>query len=500
MNLKIGDAGRLIRGKHQYVIFYKYNYYDNKNEFYHNIIGTSWQVPIHKAEFNVTMPKDISPSDVGLSIGRNGVQGFNGGAYYSVGNQRNITGQTTRILNPGEGITVRVQVPAKYFKKHANFTAIIVISLELLLTLIAFLTWYVYGKDEPVTPIVNFYPPKGMNPLETELAYKGTASTKGIVGLLIDLAHRGYIKITDNGHQWSLNKIKDYDGIKPEEKTFMNSIFKNKTVIVQQSDLTYSRTFYTDCANIIADINKRRERIFYQNSISFAVKFKMFLYILGLLFLTIFSASGYNIFNIAQNFFLILFPTIALCVIIGYFNSGRTNACTTLFFIVWSAGFGGIPLLMFLLTSHIQNIPSIFIGLAGLIASGICLYQLPKRNPAGQRMLNDLLGLKHFIEVAEKSRLQRLAEQDPEYFYNVLPSAYILDVSDKWINKFESIMEINPDWYSGSGFNTTSFNNFVTTTQAVSAPSVANGGVSTSSSGGGGHSGGGGGGGGGGSW
>jgi uncharacterized membrane protein len=75
----------------------------------------------------------------------------------------------------------------------------------------------------------------------------------------------------------------------------------------------------------------------------------------------------------------------------------------------------------------------------------------------------------------------------------------VLDVSDKWIKQFESIMTLQPEWYSGNVLNVHNFNTFANNMSSVSIPSTSNGGVS-SSSGGGGHSGGGGGGGGGGSW
>ena len=228
----------------------------------------------------------------------------------------------------------------------------------------------------------------------------------------------------------------------------------------------------------------------------------MFVCSASLFLLTVFALSGYNIFFIFQNFFLVLFPTIALIVLISTFSSGKVDACSTIFIIVWASVFGGIPLIMLIGTCLInsQTLPVGLLGLAGLVISCICLYQLPKRNPAGRRLLNEILGLKHFIEVAEKSRLKTLVEQNPEYFYNVLPSAYILDVSDKWIDKFESIMQINPEWYSGGAFSTANFNSFAYSAMAVSSPSTSNGGVSHSSGGGGGCSGGGGGGGGGGGW
>ena len=134
-----------------------------------------------------------------------------------------------------------------------------------------------------------------------------------------------------------------------------------------------------------------------------------------------------------------------------------------------------------------------------MLVAGVCIYQLPKRNPRGQIYLNNLEGLKHFIDVAERPKLQQLVENDPEYFYNVLPAAYILGVSDKWIKQFESITSLNPEWYSGTRISTARFSDFTNSFHSASVPSTANGGISRSS-GGGGFAGGGGGGGGGGSW
>ena len=117
-------------------------------------------------------------------------------------------------------------------------------------------------------------------------------------------------------------------------------------------------------------------------------------------------------------------------------------------------------------------------------------------------MLGEVLGLKQFIEVAEKYRLEKLLSENPSYVYDVLPYAYVLDVSDKWIKKFESIMTLNPEWNNGNLIGTNSFHTFANNFMSVTIPTVSNGGVSSSSSsgGGGGFSGGGGGGGGGGSW
>ena len=109
--------------------------------------------------------------------------------------------------------------------------------------------------------------------------------------------------------------------------------------------------------------------------------------------------------------------------------------------------------------------------------------------------------------LAEHDKLVALVEQDPKYFYNILPYAWVLNVSDKWAKKFETIAIQPPDWYYGYNgmFHPVLFmNNFNHSMNAVqssmvSHPSSSGGGGGGGFSGGG-FSGGGGGGGGGGSW
>ncbi|MBP5214983.1 MAG: DUF2207 domain-containing protein, partial [Alphaproteobacteria bacterium] len=146
-----------------------------------------------------------------------------------------------------------------------------------------------------------------------------------------------------------------------------------------------------------------------------------------------------------------------------------------------------------------QNIKvAIFGGICFVIAL-ICLIEFPKLNIYGQQIKGHLKGLKKFIEVAEKPRLEKMVEEDPKYFYKILPFAYILGVSDKWIKQFESIMIKPVEEFGSRPLTVSRFNNFTRSFGNTTLPSTQNGGISRSS-GGGGFSGGGHGGGGGGSW
>lgn len=116
---------------------------------------------------------------------------------------------------------------------------------------------------------------------------------------------------------------------------------------------------------------------------------------------------------------------------------------------------------------------------------------MPKRTKYGNEMLGKIKGFKKFLETAEKQKLEAMVMENPTYFYDILPFTYVLGVSDKWIEKFETISLQAPNWYDGySSFNAASFGSFINSTM-TSASSAMSSSPSSSSSGGGGSSGGG---------
>ena len=90
--------------------------------------------------------------------------------------------------------------------------------------------------------------------------------------------------------------------------------------------------------------------------------------------------------------------------------------------------------------------------------------------------------------------------ENPEYFYDVLPYAMVFGLEEKWGKKFEGLLTTQPDWYVGPGyymFWPMHFNRQIT---AKINTTIAQNIAKTASTTAGGFSGGGGGGGGGGSW
>ena len=66
-------------------------------------------------------------------------------------------------------------------------------------------------------------------------------------------------------------------------------------------------------------------------------------------------------------------------------------------------------------------------------------------------LLGRVLGFKDFIRTAELDKLNELVEEDPQYFYHIMPYAYVLGLSNRWIKNFEDMpMQVAPTWFRGS--------------------------------------------------
>lgn len=527
--LKIGDPNKTLKGDKNYLISYLYNLGKDPSkdfdEFYFNIIGNEWDTIINNVTFTIKMPKEFDASKLGFSYGEKGST-QNEGIKYEV-NGNIIKGSLNTHLMPGEGLTVRLELPEGYFvNASSNFDLYMICALVLpiVFLIISFLLWKKFGKDDQVVETVEFYPPQGFNSAEVGFLYHGAATSEGVVSLLIYLANKGYLKINEIESQgifgknktFQIEKIKEYDGLNEDEKTFFDGLFTPKLNlfgktepqknIVTESDLT--NNFYTVTNRIISNINRKenKEKIFEKSSINkYIYIFLMILISLGLItarpvleysdFPTLIAAMILPAFS---GVFLVSSISGQGIEINGKLTKGFISILVSLVFFVIM---GVIPWMIFVYPALSLDPLYIIIYFIGYICIlGIMFFGsiMSKRTAYGNQMLGKLKGFRNFLETAEKDRLESLVMNDPSYFYNILPYTYVLGVSEKWIEKFETIAIQPPSWYSGSTtFNMHSFGTFMNSTMQSAQSSMTS---SPSSSSGGGSSGGGSGGGGGGSW
>jgi hypothetical protein len=303
---------------------------------------------------------------------------------------------------------------------------------------------------------------------------------------------------------FTLIKLKGYYEDNEIEKLFFDGLFKESDIVTCE-DLKYK--FYTTINKISKILNAKQNKykLFERKSLECR-------WIIGLMMIISFvaitakPAIEYLGFEILP--FVTLFPGIGIITLLSLFNPknvGIANRIASLLFgTIFALLFGGIPWTLLMLPALLQD--SIYlitypIGLMCVIITFLIMKVMPKRTDYGIKILGKIRGFKRFLETAEKEKLEALVMEHPTYFYDILPYTYVLGISNKWIEKFQTITVEAPTWYYGSDtFNVTSFGTFMNSAM-VSATSAMTSSYSSSSGGsGGGSSGGGSGGGGGGSW
>lgn len=519
--LKIGSADKTINGKHSYTISYDYDIGLDKNnkydELYFNIIGTNWDTDISNVTFKITMPKEFDASKLGFSYGEYGESNTDNISYDVDGNV--ITGSFEGTLLAGEGLNVRMELPEGYFIRKSVSSSLLecwYYIIPILGVIVAYVVWKKYGKDDQVVDVVSFYPPENMNSLDVAFAKKGSVNSNDAVSLLVYLASKGYIKIVEDKKsksRFTIQKVKEYDGNNKEEELFFRGLFKKVWDSISSDELNES--FYLTINSILTKKNSTANRKEIFNSKSSNKRYILFLFMLITSSLsTIIPALGYKLSDVIFSIIICNLIGIVALIIVGiiYDNNctkkGLNSALGFAFFFVLALAVANFTIIGF------EYIYYDTVYLIGFILCMVCTYLIyffylivTKRTEYGNKVLGEVNGFKKFLETAEKDKLESLVHDDPAYFYNILPYAYVLGVSDAWIKQFEGIAIAPPDWYeSADTFDYYRFNRSLNRTihsasrVMNSVPQSSGGSSSGGGFSGGGFSGGGSGGGGGSSW
>lgn len=509
VELKIGDADTTLRGNKSYTISYDYALGDNKvsdyDELYYNIIGTQWDTTISNVTFSIHMPKNFDTSKIGFTHGTQGSSQTDGITYEVDGNT--ITGEYNSDLSSYNGLTVRIELPEGYFviKDYQKYIDYAVIALFIGLVVITFVLWLKNGKDRPVVETVEFYPPEDLNSAELAQVYKGEVRGQDVTSLLIYLANKGYLKIKEEDKKGLIStykaitfvKLKEYDGENYSEKTFFDGIFKygDEVPISKLED-----RFYVTQGKIVNHINSKKniEKVIDKKSRKSKTITTVFEFlVLIVTCLTLGMATG----DISNSLFSLPFVICSLAMIkagVGFFKKKEAGGIVVgamLIFMSFCFFFSSQTMVL-VESDGFSSADWLVLGIGVVSIILLIIFEtiMPARTEYGTKMLGKIRGFKRFLETARKEELERLVEENPSYFYDILPYTYVLGVSSKWIKKFETMNLRSPDWYdSANAFTVSDFgrsinNAFNTTNSAMSSSPSSSG---SSSGGGGGSSGGG---------
>ncbi len=527
--IKIGDKDTYVYGKQTYVITYKFKPDDDKvseyDEIYFNILPYQWETPIDKVTFKVEFPKEIKDIDIYAGLyGENAKDAVN---YTLEG--KTLKGESTVKYPRYFGITMLSRVEEGYFASQTSYTALFAAMWIFIvgIAVLAIICWFLFGRDEMLVTPVCFMPPYDMSPAELGYIIDDAVDDRDIISLFFYWADKGYITIEEKEKdEFIFTKIKDLPEETPEyQHTVFSRLFRSgteastkklsgkffetlqtaKTQVKAYFEIVKGSRLYTKTSTILENIFALASFI----PVTIALAVCGYANVVG-------TSSVVTIVFLSIMLFL-SFIGISMGIEKYYFNK-KSGRATKIFV---PCCFSAVILLCMILYANTFMQGSVagyyinpFIPVtAGAISTAITMIFsciMRKRTENMNKWFGELIGFKDFIETAEKEKLEMLIAENPNYFYNILPYAYALGVSDVWAKRFEGIAIQNPTWYTGHNMNsfwiyssmTNSFTNMQT--KLSIPPSTQANGKHTGSFGGGGSfggfSGGGFGGGGGGSW
>ena len=472
LDLKIplpGAVNTTLTVRIQYIVRNGIRYFPDHDEFYWNVTGNDWPVPIEQASAFVQFPRQAAGSLRAQAF--TGVYGSVAQDASSQVDDAQVMFETARPLPMRGGLTVDVYVPKGILHEPSSLTRVFwflgsnpILFLPFLTFGVMFTLWHYKGRDpdagRSIAPM--YEPPAGMSPAETGALIDDTVHPRDITSTLIDLAVRGYLKIVETNEKGLLFTHKDYvfqlekpldqwQDMAPHERVMMSNIFLGGEGATRLSSL--KNRFYTAIPPITQDIKS-------------ALRQK------GMYLLDPDSANGYSVMGAIAS----IAPFLAVQ------------------FLGWKPVFNSVA------------ISAVCIAISALIW-WLFARQMTAKTVKGAQTVVAILGFQEFMNRVDADRLKRMP---PDTFEKYLPYAMALGVEHHWAQAFAGIIKDPPSWYvaSGpySGFNPVLFSgsmhSMATDAQQVfaSAPRASSSGSGWSGGGGGGFSGGGFGGGGGSAW
>jgi uncharacterized membrane protein len=385
-------------------------FFKDYDEFYWNITGNDWPVPIDHVSATVRLPE--------ATAGSLRVQAFTG-VYGST--QRDATAktegaeaqfETNNPLPMRGGLTIDVYVPKDILKEPSALTKFFwfvggnpILLLPLATLAGMFVLWWYKGRDPnagmSIAPM--YEPPAGISPAEAGTLLDDSIHPRDITSTMVDLAVRGYVKIEETAERVLLFTHTDYifhlikpreqwgAELAPHERVMLENVFAGGAETRLSS---LKNRFYTAVPIIREDIMS-------------ALKNK------GIYLLDPDSANGYSI-------------AAGIGILIPF---------AILQFIGWANLFNSVPLL-------------IVCAAISVVIWWLFARVMTAKTVKGARTHVAVLGFQEFMNRVDAERLKRLP---PTTFEKYLPYAMALGVEHHWAQAFAGIVKDPPQWYAGPG-------------------------------------------------
>lgn len=467
VRVKIGDPRLTISGIHTYSIVYlvkgAVKFLPDHDEFYWNVTGNNWAVPIEIASINIDFPlvedflggKNLKCYTGQFGSAREDCQYFfDGTAHF----------KTTQLLNAGEGLTIvfgwpkGVVLPPSALEKAADFAKKYwPFVLPILVFVCLFWVWLKKGNDPSIKKsiVVQYGLPKDLRPIEVAYILHQKITPRDISATIVDLAVKGYLKIKETETKKFFSKQKDWILIKQKE-------FANDQTLEPFEKRLLTGIFSPSNEAVLSDSSSRFKNILQKrfSNTEIVEQFRESLSPEASL-----AKNEVAISSLKEKFYRDVESIKDLAskemVLDDYFTTEPSKTKRKYL----SIGFVTVIAIAFIL-KYIVGFSSYFLGWQLWLIIAVCgliimvfSAVMPKKTMKGTETLWHILGFREYITKAEKYRAQ--FQEKENIFEKFLPFAIIFNCTKKWAKAFEGIYKTPPAWYEGvvygAYFSTTDF-------------------------------------------
>lgn len=405
---------------------------------------------IKELQYTVKFDRNINPDNIHFYTSIENKVDFNvtvngntlAGKYIGT---RNLTEEATLLVDLDEGFFIH--------ERNSKISDIIMRIVYLIITVVFGLVWFFKGKDDEIAANPVFTAPDGMNPLEVGYWIDGSVQYNDMFYFLLEWANEGYIRIekqslkdaTNGKINFIFRRLRPLDINKPDyEKKLFDAFFVlgdeetsagefSTKVFRTETDALYGtlQTYAQDVAEAEEMFNKhvgKEENEGFDLSAEKLFKFMK----CASMFLWVFAIYYYSFGNLVT--FLDYLPiftvliTVALALFVpkdSFFN-----------YIIFAS-----PLLLLISLSTI-DMTVLFLIIACLFITAFVRKRTFKYND----LLGKIYGFRNVISKSKyKNEINELAKSAPNYFYDMLPYAFVLYKEEHWLKQFDYID--NPDWF-----------------------------------------------------
>lgn len=471
ITVDMGDYSRKTGQTRYYRVKYEYAITKpaEKNTLYLNAIGFGSEAPMQNVSITLNLPDGfLGQSGVKCWSGPRGVQGYE---KYDFEVNGNTVTYDIDVLHKYTGVTFQLDFKDGVLSTKTDLTPYWVIIVACVILALLFAVKFLLFNKDGLTPIVNVEAPNGMDPLVMGKLIDNKVDKSDVTSLIYYWANKGYIKINmpdeksvDSGEIELIQiRTKLPEGSPSYQVRMYTKLFKDGS-LVKLSDLTYK--FYPTIESVTKEVNAENSKLYSGKSMAFAVLFALIgglVMALTPIILTLTTVSG-KLFLIAPIFMIVpAFVVFALTQTVRYnklkFKKSKLILCYC--GVALLAALFSVIYVVFLPSYYVEVVPKIILCIVGfaIVMLSACIIS---RTEKYVEKLDQIIGFRDFILLTEKDKLEAMLEGNPEFYYQILPYAIVLGVSDIWENKFANLTIAPPSWttrsYSDRVFDFVLFN------------------------------------------